>query len=112
VIRKFDTGRDPSRKELRETERVAQLHPEQQKHHPSALPADLSKLGHINTCGELPAFYIDKPFTCRKCGKREIWRAESQKWYYEEAKGHIDATAVECHDCRKPTKPGSLEGRK
>lgn len=34
------------------------------------------------------------------CGKEEIWKAADQKWYYEEAKGHIDARAVRCHDCR------------
>ena len=96
-----DTGRDPSLKELREADRVAQLHPEQQKTHPSTLPADPGKLAHINTYGSLPEFYIDRPFVCRKCGKREIWRAADQKWYYEEAKGHIDARAVECHACRK-----------
>ena len=32
--------------------------------------------------------------------QREIWRARDQKWYFEEAKGHIDAQAVECHECR------------
>jgi hypothetical protein len=96
-----DTGRNPSAKELREADRVAQLHPLQQKTHPSALPADPAKLAHINTYGFLPEFYIDRPFACRRCGKREIWRAADQKWYYEEAKKHIDARAVECHDCRK-----------
>jgi hypothetical protein len=30
----------------------------------------------------------------------EIWKAADQKWYYEEAKGHVDAKAVECYDCR------------
>jgi hypothetical protein len=95
------TGRDPTEKELREAERVMQLHPLQQKAHPSAVAADQSKLSHINTYGALPDFYIDKVFACRKCGKREIWKASSQKWYYEEAKGHIDATAVECHECRR-----------
>lgn len=94
------TGRDPSPKELREAERVAQQHPTQQKGHPSAVSADHSKLAHINTYGALPEYYIDQPFACRRCGKWEIWRARDQKWYYEEAKGHIDALAVECHDCR------------
>ena len=54
--------------------------------------------------GSLPEFYLDLPFTCRKCGKKEIWKARDQKWYYEEAKGHIDARAVECHDCRTTKK--------
>jgi hypothetical protein len=78
----------------------------QQRNHPSAVPADARKLGHINTYGALPEFYVDQPFTCRNCGKREIWRATDQKWYHEEAKGHIDATAVECHGCRKSRKSG------
>jgi len=100
------TGRDPGQKELREAKRVAALHPEQQRNHPSARPADMAKLGHINTYGALPEFYIDRPFTCRICGKEEIWKAADQKWYYEEARGHIDAQAVECHDCRKAKRGG------
>ncbi len=101
---KFETGRNPTTKELREAERILQLHPEQQRTHPSALPADPSKLLHINTYGWVPEFYIDQPFICRLCGKREIWKARNQKWYYEDAKGHTDAKAVECHACRKQNK--------
>lgn len=99
--RQPDTGRDPSPRALAEAKRVAALHPAAQQDHPSALPADHSKLDHVNTYGPLPDYYIDQPFTCRDCGKEEIWRARDQKWYYEEAKGHIDATAVRCHSCRK-----------
>lgn len=98
--RPADTGRRPSARELREAERVAALHPEQQRRHPSALPADPERLTHINTYGALPEFYVDRPFVCRRCGAAEIWRARDQKWYYEQAKGHIDARAVECHACR------------
>ena len=83
---------------------MAQLHPEQQRNHPSAVPADHGKLGQINAYGALPEYYIDRPFMCRVCGKLEIWKARDQKWYYEEAKGHIDAVAVECHACRKSGK--------
>lgn len=99
--RRIETGREPSESELREAERVLSLSPAQQKNHPSAVAADASRLSHINTYGSLPEFYLDRPFTCRMCGQREIWKAQDQKWYYEEAKGHIDAAAVECHDCRK-----------
>ena len=94
------TGREPSERKLREAERILSLSPVQQENHPSAVRADRSRLSHINTYGSLPQFYLDRPFTCRKCGKRQIWKAKDQKWYYEEAKGHIDAVAVECHDCR------------
>lgn len=99
-MNKRDTGRNPSPAALREADRVQQLPTEQQRSHPSAVSADAGKLQHVNTYGALPDYYIDLPFTCRGCGKREIWKAADQKWYYEEAKGHIDATAVECHDCR------------
>ncbi len=98
--------RNPSAKALREADRVQQLSPEAQRNHPSAVAADPSKLTHINTYGSLPEFYIDYPFSCRTCGKREIWTAEAQKWYYEQAKGHIDARAVECHDCRRNRRIG------
>jgi hypothetical protein len=94
------TGRDATESEIREAERILSLTPLQQRSHPSAVLADRGRLSHINTYGELPEFYLDRPFTCRRCGKREIWKAKDQKWYYEEAKGHIDAKAVECHDCR------------
>jgi len=104
----LNTGRNPTAKELREAERVMQLNPLQQKEHPSAVPVDHNKLKHINTYGSLPDFYIDRPFVCRNCGKREIWKARDQKWYYEEAKGHIDAIAVECHECRKSKKQNGL----
>lgn len=110
-MKKRQSGRNPSLKELREADRVQQLHALQQKNHPSAVPADPEKLSHINTYGELPEFYIDRPFICRRCGKREIWRAADQKWYYEEAKGHIDAIAVECHACRKIRKSGRVESK-
>lgn len=101
-----ETGRDPSEAELREAERILDFSPVQQKDHPSAVAVDHSKLSHINTYGSLPEFYLDRPFICRQCGKREIWKAKDQKWYYEEAVGHIDAVAVKCYDCRKAKKPG------
>ncbi len=104
---KNNSGRHPTLKELREAERVAQLHPLQQQAHPSSVVADHNQLSHINTYGSLPDYYIDQPFSCRQCGKKEIWKAAEQKWYYEEAKGHIAGIAVECHACRKAAKSSS-----
>ena len=86
MSRHTQTGRDATETEFRDAERVLSLTPIQQRGHPSAMAADHSKLSHINTYGSLPEFYLDQPFTCRKCGKREIWKARDQKWYYEEAK--------------------------
>ena len=90
----------PSEKELREADRVSRLPTDVQARHSSAVPADSSKLEQVNSYGELPDGYVDRPFVCRGCGSQEIWRAHDQKWYYEEAKGHIDAFAVECRACR------------
>jgi hypothetical protein len=104
VSKPINSGRNTTEKELREARRIRKLHSIQQKDHPSAVPADPAKLSRINTYGLLPEFYIDEPFTCRVCGKHEIWRVHAQKWYYEEAKGHIDARAVACHDCRMKKK--------
>ena len=99
-----NTGRNPSPGELADAKRVAELPREAQRTHPSAIQAEHTNLAHINTYGSLPDYYIDRPFTCRDCGKEEIWRAADQQWYYEEANGHIDARAVRCHDCRLRTR--------
>jgi hypothetical protein len=96
-----NTGRKPTPRELADVDRLGKLPPSQ---HPSAIAADHSQLTHVKTYGALPDYYVDRAFTCRRCGKREIWRAADQRWYYEEAKGHIDARAVECHDCRTSKK--------
>ncbi len=66
--RKPLTGRNPTPKERREAERIAQRHTVQQRNHPSAVAADHAKLDHINTYGVLPDFYIDKVFGCRVFG--------------------------------------------
>jgi hypothetical protein len=95
---------------LAEAKRIAALPKYIQQQHPSAIPADPSKLQHINTYGSLPEFYIDKPFRCRDCGKEEIWKAADQKGYYEETKAHIDATAVRCHVCRTARKKRNQKG--
>lgn len=68
---------------------------------PGAVAADQARLDHINTYGDLPEFYVDYPFTCRDCGKEQVWSAFRQKWYYEEAKGHIWSVAVRCRECRR-----------
>ncbi len=66
-----------------------------------AVKADPNELSHNNTYGSFPAFYIDVPFVCIDCGAHDIWTAQSQKWFYEVAKGSIFATASRCGACRK-----------
>lgn len=65
-----------------------------------ALPADTSKQ-KPNLLGRARYYYEDRPFTCRTCGKREVWKAESQKHWYEECQGNLEAVAVLCRACRK-----------
>jgi len=64
------------------------------------LPVNRSKVRHNSTLFEIPAFYEDKPFKCKDCGAREIWTAKRQKWWYEEAGGDLETTAVLCRKCR------------
>ena len=65
--------------------------------------ANHEKLDHINLCvGSLPEFYVDKPFKCRDCGSKEVWKAVRQKQYFEERKGkHLEALAIMCKKCRE-----------
>jgi Probable zinc-ribbon domain len=66
-----------------------------------ALPADQAKLVHDNSWGPRPRFYVDQPITCADCGKKEVWTAADQKWWYEEAKGKIASRANRCLACRR-----------
>jgi hypothetical protein len=65
--------------------------------------ANHKKLNHIKLCaGELPEYYVDKPFTCRDCDSKNVWTAAKQKHYFEELKGkHLEALAIRCRKCRE-----------
>ena len=78
----------------------------------SSVLADHKELAHNNTYGTLPLFYVDKAFTCKDCGKEEVWTAKQQKWWYEIAKGHIDSIAVRCRSCRKRERERKAEARR
>ena len=45
-------------------------------------------------------FYVDMPFSCKACGKPQVWTATQQKWWYESAKGDVWTIAVLCKPCR------------
>jgi len=66
-----------------------------------AVAADKSQQVSINPFSTPPEYYVDIEFKCRDCGRREVWTAEQQKWYYEVAKGSLNATAVRCRECRR-----------
>ncbi len=69
-----------------------------------SVAADMSKQVPNSSWGAPVTAYFDIAFRCRDCRKKEIWTAEQQKWYYEEAKGPLYANAVRCHECRKRLK--------
>lgn len=66
---------------------------------PTEIPADLSKQAPNNSYCP-PRVYRDKPFKCVDCGKKEVWTATQQKWWYEVAKGPVQSTAIRCRPCR------------
>ncbi|AQW29879.1 zinc-ribbon domain containing protein [Ralstonia syzygii subsp. celebesensis] len=73
-------------------------------------------LAPSNSYGE-PAFvrrgcYVDVHFTCSDCGSQEVWSASQQKWWYEEAKGYVYATAARCLACRRRRRSGRMNNNK
>ena len=63
------------------------------------IPADPSRQAPNNSYGP-PTYYEDAEFTCVDCGRRQVWTAEQQQWWYEVAKGPVDSRAIRCRDCR------------
>ena len=57
-------------------------------------------------------FYRDFPFTCQHCGKKELWTAAQQKWWYEVAQGNRWTTARLCRPCRQRERKRREEARK
>jgi hypothetical protein len=68
---------------------------------PGAVVADLKAQVPNNSYSAKPLYYVDQPFTCRDCGREEVWTATQQKWYYEVAKGSLYGSAVRCRACRR-----------
>ncbi len=65
-----------------------------------AIAANQEKLVTCSGFPEFPLWYVDKPFACADCGKREVWTAGQQQWWHEVAGGKIESTAIRCWDCR------------
>ena len=75
------------------------------------LPVDESRLIIGNTYDTPPDYYYDVQFNCMDCGKAEVWTAEQQQWWYEEAGGYFLATAVRCRSCRGKERERKREAR-
>ncbi len=56
--------------------------------------------------------YRDEPFTCRDCGREEIWTASQQKWWFEIAKGEVFTRASRCRNCRRRERERRNEARR
>jgi hypothetical protein len=57
-------------------------------------------------------YYLDIPFTCRECGKEEVFTAAQQKWWYEVAKGNVWTGARYCRQCRQNERARRTEARR
>ena len=75
-----------------------------------AIPASL-ELQNPNGTWSPPLFYRDIPFACKDCAKSEVWTAAQQRWYYEIAKGPVQAHATRCRPCRKKHRAELLRQR-
>ena len=75
-----------------------------------ALPAALELQNPQGTWSR-PLFYRDISFHCKDCRKHEMWSATQQRWYYEIAKGPVQATAKRCRTCRKKHREETLRQR-
>ena len=77
----------------------------------SRLPVDATKLNMGNTYSSAPEYYYDIEFDCFDCGKTEVWNADQQKWWYEEAGGYFFSTAVRCRACRETERERKRQAR-
>jgi hypothetical protein len=75
-----------------------------------ALPAVLELQNPQGTWSP-PLFYRDMGFHCKDCGRHEVWSATQQRWYYELAKGPVQAHATRCRACRKKHREETLRQR-
>jgi len=57
-------------------------------------------------------YYIDRSFTCKDCGRQDVWTATQQKWWYETAKGGVWTAATRCRLCRRRERERRNEARR
>jgi hypothetical protein len=81
------------------------------------LPVESSRLNGAGYSYSIPAFvergtYAPIEFTCKSCGKAEMWTAHQQKWWYETAKGDVFSTATMCRPCRSKERARRDEARR
>jgi hypothetical protein len=72
----------------------------------SRIEADLTQQAASNSTTGGPLYYEDREITCKDCGRKEIWTARQQQWWYEVAKGAVYSRAVRCRACRGARRSG------
>lgn len=68
------------------------------------IAVDKSKVFSHSVLPKIPNYYRDTSFTCKDCGKTDLWTAKQQKRWYEEQGGEIEAIAIRCRACRRNEK--------
>lgn len=74
--------------------------------------ADWSKLKSPSCMPNFPTYYFDREFTCKDCGKVDVWTPLQQKWWYEQVGGNIETTAIRCRPCRIKERIRKAEARR
>ncbi|MET0987649.1 MAG: zinc-ribbon domain containing protein [Steroidobacteraceae bacterium] len=79
------------------------------------VPVNASLLAPTNSYGRPDfvhrGFYIDSAFTCKDCGKKDVWTSRQQKWWFEVAKGDMFTSATRCRPCRRKERKRRDEAR-
>lgn len=88
--------------ELEEAALKAKLLPELRNG--TIIPVDRSKIVSRCAIPLIPDYYRDTWFTCKDCGKRELWTAKQQQRWYEDQGGEIETIAIRCRACRREGK--------
>jgi hypothetical protein len=88
--------------ELEEAALKAKLLPELRRG--TIIPVDKSKIISRSAIPQIPDYYRDTWFTCKDCGKRELWTAKQQQRWYEEQGGEIETIAIRCRACCRKEK--------
>jgi hypothetical protein len=75
-----------------------------------ALPVD-PDLINLGGSYHRPIFFSDQPFTCVDCGTNCVWKAESQRWYFEKFHAPYYETAKRCRACRRNERQRKSQAR-
>jgi Probable zinc-ribbon domain len=76
------------------------------------IPVNKAKVFSRSVLPKVPDYYRDRPFSCKLCGKTEVWTAKQQQRWHEEQGGEIEAVAIHCHACRRELRTRKAAARR